>query len=153
MALGTQLGNPALRKFSTNSRLFNNPKGEIEKPKESSWTYDNFSNSEKFPTFEEVLKKRTKEQQAKDIHNIPFDLMQSHETANSARQQMNKIFPPGRAKSINPDLKAKITTESHKVPWKPSDRAIELAGMVYGGSLKYKKNHKNHTRKLKKRRN
>ena len=79
--------------------------------------------------------------------------MQSHETANSARQQMNKIFPPGRAKSINPDLKAKIATESHKVPWKPSDRAIELAGMVYGGSLKYKKNHKNHTRKLKKRRN
>jgi len=60
MAFGTQLGNPALRKFSTNSRPFNNPKGAIGKPKESSWTYENFSNSEKFPNFEEVVKKKNK---------------------------------------------------------------------------------------------
>ena len=39
-----------------------------------------------------------------------------------------------------------------KIP-APSKKAIELAGMVYGGSLKYKKNLTNHTRKLKKRRN
>jgi hypothetical protein len=36
----------------------------------------------------------------------------------------------------------------------PSKKAIELAGMVYGGSLKYKKHHtKNRTRKFKKRSN
>ena len=36
----------------------------------------------------------------------------------------------------------------------PSKKAIELAGMVYGGSLKYKKRHtKNRTRKFKKRSN
>jgi hypothetical protein len=114
MALGTQLGNPALRKFSTNSRPFNKAKGAIAEPKESSWTYENFSNSEKFPNFEEFVKKRTNAEKWNDMQNIPFDTMQSHETANFARQQMNKIFPAGRPKSINPDKKAKIASESHK---------------------------------------
>jgi len=160
MAFGTQLGNPALRKFSTNSRPFNNPKGAITKPKESSWTYENFSNSEKFPNFEEVVKKRTNFEKWHDMQNIPFDTMQSHETANFARQQMNKIFPAGRPKSINLNKKAKTASESQKVPKKLFDRsidpeinarlsrALESQENLYGGTRKRRRHSKKHrTRK------
>jgi hypothetical protein len=120
MAFGTQLGNPALRKFSTNSRPFNNPKGAITKPKESSWTSENSKKNDHY--------------WYDYMHNIEDNIKQSHESANFARQQMNKIFPPGRPKSINPNKKAKIATESQE--------------NLYGGTRRRRRHSKKHrTRK------
>jgi len=144
MAFSTQLGNPALRKFSTNSGAFKDAQG---KSKESSWSYGS-SNSENFPNFEEIEKKRTKEEQWNDMQNVNIDTIQSHETANFAREKMNKIFPPGRPKSINLIKKSKIATKSNKAPWKPLERALELQGALYGGTRRRRRHSKKYrTRK------